>query len=414
LGHIYTKIDLSSCKLVEDCYGVSDRLLLWLKNSCIKTKSGEDLVCYHGSPSTEQFAVFNDSTAYGCNSFIGFFSLNRDFAECYTNDGSDLGSGNVRGFAIRSKKLFDSKNPACMRFLKANLPDNILCRGDLLDKDSFLNYVKTEKIIINNYKLDTSKFNTLKVFEQVGLDILGESGWEYSCSLDSDKQLQNKYFLGTNPESNSVFVLGHYNLIKPKKLPYKYWNDSVEGIRLSLLQITFDTALNVGILTDAHLNALAHGQPVHIKLSAEEFVNFCSYDKYNTFTEEKRQKLRDIIQNSAYDDVDLSIDVILMPQNISLNEFSQGMSTGQTIDNTNMTWRIYEDSYCLIGDQKIHIIDWLKDAGFDAVVIKENWSVNIICLYKNMIKEISNKMPTESDNVYEKYNYSDALLADLL
>jgi hypothetical protein len=30
-----------------------------------------------------------------------------------------------------------------------------------------------------------------------------------------------------------------------------------------------------------------------------------------------------------------------------------------------------------------------------------------------MIKSIENKKPTDSDNVYEKYNYSDALLAEL-
>ena len=412
MGYIHTKIN-HDYELIEDQYGVSDELLTWLKDSCIKTKSGEDLVCYHGSPSKERFAIFNDSTTYGCKSFISFFSLNRDFAENYTNDGSDLGSGNIRSFAVKSKKLFDSKNPACIRFLKANLPDTIICRGDTLDKVSFINYVRTEKTVISNYKLAVDKFNTLKMFERIGLDVLGDSGWKYSCTLPTDKQLQNKYFLSTDSKSNSVFVLGHNNHIEPKALNHKYWNNMVEGIRLSFLQITFDKAVSTGILTTDHLNKLSQGQPVNIKLSAEEFVNICGYEHWE-FTEEDRQNLRNIMQNSLYDDVDLSIDATLTPQKINLDEFSQGMSEGQIVDNTDETWRIYEDSFCIIDGQKIHILDWLKDTGFDAVVIKEDWAVNIICLYKNMIKDLRNQKPTDSDNVFEHYNYSDALIIDLL
>jgi hypothetical protein len=414
MGYIHTKIN-HDYSLVEDQYGVSDELLNWLKDSCIKTKAGEDLVCYHGSPSKEQFAIFNDSTTYGCKSFIGFFSLYRDFAECYTNDGSNLGSGNTRSFVVKSKKLFDSKNPACIRFLKTNLPDTILCRSDTLDKASFINYIRTEKVVISDYRLTVDKFNTLKMFEHVGLEILGDSGWEYSCGLPDDKQLQNKCFLSADTASNSVFVLGYYNRIRPRILARKYWNDSVKGLRLGALEVTFDTAVSAGILTADHLNKLSQGQPVNIKLSAEEFINICSYDKYGRkFTEEDRQNLCSIINDPLYDDVDLSVDATLVPQKISLDEFSQGMSSGQVVDNTNETWKIYEDSYCIINDQKIHILDWLKNAGFDAVVVKENFAVNIICLYKNIIKDLKNKMPTDSDNVYEQYHYSDALITDLL
>jgi hypothetical protein len=109
------------------------------------------------------------------------------------------------------------------------------------------------------------------------------------------------------------------------------------------------------------------------------------------------------------------VDVTLAPIKVDLNEFSQGLTNrgGYTIDNSSNTWKIYERSYCIINDQKVHILDWLKSRGFDAVVVKEDWAVNIICLYKNMIKSIENKKPTDSDNVYEKYNYSDALLAEL-
>lgn len=412
MGHIYTKIDVNSCSLVEDQYGVSDGLLDWLKDSCIKTKAGEDLVCYHGSPSNEQFAVFNDNTTYGCKSFIGFFSLNHDFAECYTyDDSNDTDYNRVRGFAINSKKLFDSKNPACMRFLNANLPDTIICRGDTLDRASFINYVKTERITISNYKLDVSKFTGMKMFDQVSLKILGESGWEYSCTLDKNKQLQNKYFLSADPESNSVLVLGHNNLIQPK-VDRSYYNVITEGQALALLYVSFDKAVSTGILTADHLNRLAQGQPVNVKLSAEEFVNVCGYE-CSKFTEADRQRLRNMINNPFYDNLDLSVDVTLVPQKISLDEFSQGVSKGQIVDNTNETWRIYEDSYCIIDNQKVHILDWLKNEGFDAVVVKEDWAVNIICLYKNMIKDLKNKMPTDSDNVYENYHYSDALLADL-
>lgn len=415
MGHIYTKINPSRCRLLKDCYGISDGILNWLKNSCIKTKSGEDLVCYHGSPSDTQFAIFNDNTTYGCKSFIGFFSLQRDFAENYTDNGSNLGSGNVRCFAINSKKLFDSKNPACIQFLNTDLPDTIICNGDALNKTSFVDYVRTEKLAVNDYKLDINKFNTLKMFEQVGVDVIGESAWEYSCKLPSDKQLQNKYFLSADPDSNSVFVLGHYNLIRPKALDRKYWNTTVKGFRLDRLMVLFDKAVSTGILTAEHLNKLSQGQPVNIKLSTEEFIKVCSYDIYSRkFTEEDRQNLYSIVDNPLYNDVDLSVDVTLAPQKIDLDEFSQGMATGQVVDNTGETWGIYENSYCIIDDQKIHIIDWLKNAGFDAIIIKECGVVNIICLYKNIIKDIYNEMPTDSDNVFEAYDYSDALLADLI
>jgi hypothetical protein len=103
-----------------------------------------------------------------------------------------------------------------------------------------------------------------------------------------------------------------------------------------------------------------------------------------------------------------------VPQKISLDEFNQGLAGGQSLDLSNDTWRLYEDSYCVVNDQKIHIIDWLKSNSFDAVVVKEDWAINIICFYKNMIKAITNKKPTDSDNVFETYHYSDALLDDLI
>lgn len=410
MGHIHTKIN-HDYDLVEDQYGVSDELLNWLKDSCIKTKAGEDLVCYHGSPGKEQFAIFNDNTAYGCKSFIGFFSLYRDFAECYTNDGSNLGSCNVRGFAVKSKKLFDSKNPACIRFLKARLPDDISCKGDVVNKASFIDYLRTEQIQINNYQLTTSKFNNLNMFDKIGTEILGDAGWRHSCSLAREQQLQNKPFLGIDYQSNSVFVLAHNNNIVPK-IDHRYFNKATEGMYLYVLEVPFNKALSAGILTTEHVSNLSKGQSVNIKLSAEEFISTCRYSD-REITEKERQKLRDIIRDPRYHDLDLSIDVMLAPQKINLDEFSQGLAGGFTIDNTDMTWGIYEDSYCIIDDQKVHILDWFKAEGFDAVVIKEDGAVNIICLYKNMIKDLKNKMPTDSDNVYEQYHYSDALLADL-
>jgi hypothetical protein len=174
MGHIYTNLDCEY-DLIKD-YSTTSGLLNWLKNSCIKTKAGDDLVCYHGSPSKETFKIFNDNSGYGCESFTGFFSLNYDFAESYTYDGSNLGSGNVRRFAINSKKLFDIKDPACVRFLKTNLPQTIICRGDMLDKVSFVNYLRTEQLPIDNYKLTVDKFTGLKMFDKVNIDILGESG----------------------------------------------------------------------------------------------------------------------------------------------------------------------------------------------------------------------------------------------
>jgi hypothetical protein len=414
LGHIHTKIDLSSCKLVEDCYDVSDELLSWLKNSCIKTKSGEDLVCYHGSPSSEKFTVFNDSTTYGCKSFIGFFSLNRDFAECYTYDDTGESDYNkVRSFVINSKKLFDIKNPTCVRFLKTNLPDAISCCGDILDKTSFINYLRTEQIYINNYKLTTDKFANLDMFYQIDTKILGDSGWKYSCSLERDKQLNNSYFLGIDHNSNSVFVLDCYNYIK-SKVKYSYANKATEDIYLYNLMISFDRAISAGILTSTHLDQLSRGKAVNIKLSAEEFISNCDYEYGSKkITEKDRKKLIDLTHNSFYNDLDLSVDVTLAPKKINLDEFNQGLTGGYKVDKTDSTWELYEDSYCIINDRKIHILDWLKNAGFDAVVVKEDWAVNIVCLYKNMIKDLNNKMPTDSDNVYETYNYTDALLADL-
>jgi hypothetical protein len=399
---------------VEDQYGVSDELLNWLKNSCIKTKAGEDLVCYHGSPSNEQFAIFNDNAVYGCKSFIGFFSLDSEFANCYTYDANGEDSySRVRSFAINSKKLFDIKNPTCVRFLKTYLPDTVICQGDTLDKASFVSYLITEQLPVNDYKLTVDKFTNQKMLDRIGMDILGDSGWTYSCTLERDKQLQNKYFLSTDPKSNSVLVLDYYNDIVPK-IDRSYRNTKTEGIRLDCLKVTFDKALRTGILTSAHLNKLSQGQPVSIKLSAEEFINACSYDR-EEITEKDRQSLKNIISNSFYDNLDLSVDVTLAPKKINLDEFSQGLvGSGHVVDVSNETWKLYEDSYCLIDNKKIHIVDWLKNEGFDAVVVKEDWAVNIICLYKNMIKDLKNKMPTDSDSVFENYHYSDALLADLI
>jgi hypothetical protein len=412
MGYIHTKIN-HKYNLVEDQYGVSDELLNWLKDSCIKTKAGKDLVCYHGSPSNEQFAVFNDNTAYGCKSFIGFFSLDREFAECYTDDGEDSSYSRVRSFVVNSRKLFDIKNPTCIRFLKARLPNAINCCGDILDKTSFINYLKTEQMQINNYKLDVSNFNNLKMFDKIGMSILGDSGWNYSCTLESDKQLQNKPFLGVDPKNNSVYVLDHNNCIKPN-IDNSYYDKDTEGVYLYLLSITFDKAISAGILTTTHLNSLSQGQPVNIKLSAEEFIKVCNYGGYSGFTEKDRQTLHNIISDPAYDNLDLSVNVRLIPQKINLDEFCQGMDGGYTVKKVDSTWELYEDSYCIVDNQKIHILDWLKSEGFDAVVVKEDWAVNIICLYKNMIKDLKNKMPTDSDNVFENYHYSDALLIDIL
>lgn len=416
MGHIYTKIDVNSCSLVEDQYGVSDELLNWLKNSCIKTEAGADIVCYHGSPSNEKFAVFNDSTSYGCKSFIGFFSLDRDFAECYTDDGEDTSYSRIRSFAINSKKLFDIKNPACVQFLGNHLPNTIICNGDTIDSASFVEYLITEKLPVNNYKLTVDKFNDLEMFKHIGKRILGDSGWEYSCTLEKDKKLHNQYFLGTDPENNSVFVLDFCNIIKPKYVDRSYSNTDIEGIYLDTLQVTFDKALSTGLLTSTHLSMLSQGQPIDIKLSAEEFINMAYNGSFlpEDLTEKERQLLRGILHNPSYDNIDLSVDVTLSPIKVSLDEFNKGMGGGRIIDKTDNTWELYEKSYCIIDDQKIHIVDWLKSKGFDAIVVKEDWTVNIICLYKNMIKDLKNKMPTDSDNVYENYHYSDALLADLI
>jgi hypothetical protein len=421
LNRIYTKIDLNTCELVADHYDVSTELLNWLKDSCIKTKSGDDLICFHGSPSNEKFAIFNDNTSYGCKSFVGFFSLNFDFAECYTYSTEDDGESSpnrVRSFVINSKKLFDIKNPVCVRFLRTHLPDTISCNGDVLDKASFVDYLRTEQVQVNNYKLTTNKFAGLKIFDTIGMDILGNSGWEHSCTLENDKQLQNAYFLNTNPGDNSVFILTNNTRIRPKITERKYcWPNTTEGILLYQLGLTFDRAVSAGILTDTHLSTLAQGKSVNIKLSAEEFINVCVFDsvKKTDLTEKERQTLRDMLDNPAYSDLDLSVDVMLVPKKISLDEFSQGLAaSGGKVANVDNTWELYEDSYCIIDGQKIHILDWLKSEGFDAVVVKEGWAVNIICLYKNMIKDLYNSNPTDSDSVFEKYNYSDALLADLL
>jgi hypothetical protein len=416
VGHIHTKIN-HKYNLVEDQYGVSDELLNWLKDSCIKTKDGEDLICYHGSPSNEQFAVFNDNTAYKCNSFIGFFSLDREFANCYTYDtnGEDSYS-RVRSFVIRSKNLFDIKNPACVRFLRTHLPDSINCQSDILDKTSFVDYLRTEQVPINNYKLDVSKFTDIKMFDKISKSILGDSGWQHSCSLPQEKQLQNKPFLGIDYKSNSIFVLAHNNCIKPTKLDYSYFNKAVEGMYLYYLKVPYNKAINIGLLTPAHLNSLSKGEPVNIKLTAEEFIDICCLDLSTgpqELTEQERQKLKSMIHDPLYNNLDLSINVVLAPQKINLDEFSQGLSSGTVLKKVDSTWELYENSYCIIDGQKVHILDWLKEEGFDAVVIKEDWAVNIICLYKNMIKDLKNKMPTDSDSVFENYHYSDALLADL-
>ncbi len=414
MGYIYTKIN-HKYNLVEDQYGVSSELLNWLKDSCIKTKAGEDLVCYHGSPSTEQFAVFNDSTIYGCKSFIGFFSLDPEFANCYTYDANGEDSySRVRSFAINSKKLFDIKNPACVRFLRAQLPDTIICCDDTLDKTSFINYLSTGQVQVNNSKLTTDKFANLKIFDTIGTNILGNAGWEYSCSLARDKQLNNACFLSTDTKSNSVYILdGH---IKPK-IHYSYFNKTTEGMYLSYLGVPFDKAIDTGLLTTAHLDNLSKGEPVHIELSAEDFIDICSFEfltGHKEPTGKEKQKLKAMIHNPRYSNLDLSVNVTLTPKKISLDEFNKGLAGGISLDKTDLTWELYEDSFCIVDGQKIHILDWLKSEGFDAVVVKEDWAVNIICLYKNMIKDLHNSNPTDSDSVFEKYNYSDALLADLL
>lgn len=417
MGHIYTKID-HNYHLVKDRYGVSDELLIWLKDSCIKTKAGEDLVCYHGSPSNERFAIFNDNTTYGCNSFIGFFSLDREFANCYTYDANGEDSySRVRSFAIRSKKLFDIKNPACVRFLRTHLPDSINCKNDILDKTSFIDYLRTEQVLINNYKLDVNKFTDLKIFDKIGQSVLGDAGWQYSCSLLQEKQLQNKPFLGIDPNSNSIFVLAHNNRIKPTKLDFSYFNKATEGMYLGYLGVPFNKAINIGLLTTEHLNSLSKGKPIHIEISAEEFIDICSFEFIagaKEPTEQEKQKLKAMIHDPLYSNLDLSVNITLAPEKISLDEFNQGLVDGTVLKKIDNTWEIYEDSYCIVNGQNIHILDWLKSEGFDAIVIKEDWAVNIICLYKNMIKDLKNKMPTESDNVYENYHYSDALLTDLL
>ena len=209
-----------------------------------------------------------------------------------------------------------------------------------------------------------------------------------------------------------MFVLDHYNEIKPK-IDHSYANKATEGIYLHMLNVPFDKAISARILTTEQLAKLTRGQSVDIKLHVEEFINVCSYDEKD-ITEQDRQKLRAMIHDPQYNNLDLSVNVTLAPQKVSLDGFSRGLADGFVIDSTDMTWGIYEDSYCIIDDQKIHILDWLKAEGFDAVVIKEDRAVNIICLYKNMIKDLKNKMPTDSDSVFEKYNYSDALITDLL
>ncbi len=415
MGHIYTNLG-TDYDLLKDYYRGISELLNWLKDSCIKTKDGYDLLCYHGSPSKDAFKVFNDSSGYGCKSFTGFFSLNYDFAECYTNDGSNLGSGNIRPFVINSKQLFDIKNPACVNFLKNNLPNSILYSGCLINRNSFIKCLKTEKLLVNNLKLEVDNFNELKMFDLIGSRVLNSALWEHSCSLESDKQLQNKPFLSIDPQNNSVIVLDHYSKIKPK-LPFKYANKRTEGFNLWSLQISFDKAVRKGIFTSSDLTDLAQGKQVNIKLSAEEFINYCSIEDAYEFidlTNAEKQKLRSMLDNPMYSDLDFSVDITFVPQKISLDEFNQGLIGGQLLDLSDNTWKLYEDSYCLIDNQKIHIIDWLKNEGFDAIVVKEDWAVNIICFYKNMIKVITNRQPTNSDNVYETYNYSDALLDDLI
>jgi hypothetical protein len=80
--------------------------------------------------------------------------------------------------------------------------------------------------------------------------------------------------------NNSVFVLGYYNRITPK-IDFKYTNKEIEGIRLAFLEVDFDTAVSAGIITSSHIDRLSHGKPVNIKLSAEEFIDNCSYGGYH-------------------------------------------------------------------------------------------------------------------------------------
>jgi hypothetical protein len=184
---------------------------------------------------------------------------------------------------------------------------------------------------------------------------------------------------------------------------------------LGYLGVPFNKAINTGLLTTAHLNSLSKGEPIHIEVSAEEFIDICSFEFLTgpkEPTEKEKQKLKAMIHDPLYNNLDLSVNITLAPKKISLDEFNQGLVGGTSLKKTDNTWEIYEDSYCIVNGQKIHILDWLKSEGFDAVVVKEG-AVNIICLYKNMIKDLKNKMPTDSDSVFENYHYSDALLADL-
>lgn len=270
-------------------------------------------------------------------------------------------------------------------------------------------------MVINNLKLSLSDFDNLEILKPIGSKILSGALWEYSCSLPRDKELNNRWFLGADPQTNSVFVLDYSNIIKPK-IPFSYANKLTNGFNLWDFKISFDKAMQAGILTTSDLTDLAKGKQVNIKLSADEFINYCHKEDSKELTDDEKQKIRNMMTNPVYSDLDFSVDCTLAPIKISLDEFNQGLADGQwqLSDLSNDTWRIYEDSYCIVNDQKIHIIDWLKDNGFDAIVVKEDWAVNIICFYKNMIKAITNKNPTDRDNVYENYNYSDALLTDLL
>jgi hypothetical protein len=142
------------------------------------------------------------------------------------------------------------------------------------------------------------------------------------------------------------------------KISSSYRNRSIDGIRLDSLLVTFDKAVEAGIITEAQLNKLSQGVAVNIQLSEEEFIKVCSYDEYSEFTETDRQILKNILNNSSYDDLDLSVNVTLSPNKISLDEFSLGLSDNiSVIDLSNDTWKLYEGSYCIIDNQKIHIID---------------------------------------------------------
>jgi hypothetical protein len=117
-------------------------------------------------------------------------------------------------------------------------------------------------------------------------------------------------------------------------------NKLVDGIRLSFLKVPFDKAIELGILTSAHIASLAQGKPVNVKLSAEEFINACSMDSdihKEELTDLERQKLRNMLNNPDHTNLDLSVDVILEPKKIDLNEFSQGLAGGYTLDNTGET-----------------------------------------------------------------------------